>query len=31
LHVSARLGLLFAAMKGTIEQERRRALAERLG
>jgi putative polyhydroxyalkanoate system protein len=31
LHVSARLGLLFAAMKGTIEQEMRRALAERLG
>jgi putative polyhydroxyalkanoate system protein len=31
LHVNARLGLLFAAMKGTIEQEMRRALAERLG
>ena len=31
LHVTARLGLLFAAMKGTIEQEMRRALAERLG
>ena len=31
LQVRARLGLLFAAMKGTIEQEMRRALAERLG
>jgi putative polyhydroxyalkanoate system protein len=31
LQVRAKLGLLFAAMKGTIEQEMRRALAERLG
>ena len=31
LHVSAKLGLLFAAMKGSIEQEMRRVLAERLG
>jgi putative polyhydroxyalkanoate system protein len=31
LQVRARLGLLFAAMTGTIEQEMRRALAERLG
>ena len=31
LRVQAKLGLLFAAMKGTIEQEMRRAMAERLG
>jgi putative polyhydroxyalkanoate system protein len=31
LHVAARLGLLFAAMKGPIEHEMRRVLAERLG
>lgn len=31
LFVSAKLGLLFSAMKGTIEQEMRRVLAERLG
>jgi len=29
LHVSAKLGLLFAAMKGPIEKEMRRALDER--
>lgn len=31
LHVNAKLGLLFAAMKGSIESEMRRVLAERLG
>jgi putative polyhydroxyalkanoate system protein len=31
LLVTAKLGLLFSAMKGTIEQEMRRTLAERLG
>jgi len=31
LLVNAKLGLLFSAMKGTIEQEMRRVLAERLG
>ncbi len=31
LQVNARLGLLFAAMKGSIEQEMRRVLRERLG
>jgi putative polyhydroxyalkanoate system protein len=31
LLVDARLGMLFAAMKGPIEQEMRRVLAERLG
>ena len=31
LLVSAKLGMLFSAMKGTIEQEMRRVLAERLG
>lgn len=31
LLVTAKLGLLFAAMKGPIEQEMRRVLAERLG
>ncbi|HEX2596678.1 MAG TPA: polyhydroxyalkanoic acid system family protein [Luteimonas sp.] len=31
LHVKAKLGLLFAAMKGSIESEMRRVLAERLG
>ncbi|MFL6593458.1 MAG: polyhydroxyalkanoic acid system family protein [Luteimonas sp.] len=31
LQVDARLGLLFAAMKGPIEQEMRRVLRERLG
>jgi putative polyhydroxyalkanoate system protein len=31
LLVTARLGLLFTAMKGSIEQEMRRVLAERLG
>lgn len=29
LHVSAKLGLLFAAMKGPIEKEMRRVLDER--
>lgn len=29
LHVSAKLGLLFTAMKGSIEKEMRRALDER--
>jgi putative polyhydroxyalkanoate system protein len=31
LHVSARLGLLFSAMKGSIEAEIRRYLDERFG
>ena len=31
LHVRARLGFLLAAMKGPIEQEIRRVLAERFG
>ncbi|WP_159015834.1 polyhydroxyalkanoic acid system family protein [Cognatiluteimonas profundi] len=31
LLVTAKLGLLFTAMKGPIEQEMRRVLAERLG
>ena len=31
LLIDAQLGLLFSAMKGTIEQEMRRVLAERLG
>lgn len=31
LHVSARLGMLFSAMKGPIEAEIRRYLDERLG
>ena len=31
LHVHARLGLLLAAMRGPIEQEIRRVLAERFG
>ncbi|MDB6162955.1 MAG: polyhydroxyalkanoic acid synthase [Xanthomonadaceae bacterium] len=31
LLVRAKLGLFFAAMKGSIEQEMRRVLAERLG
>ena len=31
LHVQARLGLLLAAMRGPIEQELRRLLAERFG
>ena len=31
LLVDARLGMLFAAMKGPIEQEMRRVLVERLG
>lgn len=31
LHVTARLGLLFSAMKGPIEHEVRRVLAERFG
>jgi putative polyhydroxyalkanoate system protein len=31
LEVKAKLGLLFAAMKGPIEQEMRRVLGERLG
>lgn len=31
LHVTARLGLLFSAMKGPIESEIRRVLAERFG
>lgn len=31
LHVQARLGLLLAAMRGPIEQEIRRVLAERFG
>lgn len=31
LHVHAKLGLLFTAMKGTIEQEMRRVLGERFG
>ncbi|MBW3551379.1 MAG: polyhydroxyalkanoic acid system family protein [Proteobacteria bacterium] len=31
LHVSAQLGFLFGAMKGTIESEIRRVLAERFG
>lgn len=29
--INAQLGMLFSAMKGTIEQEMRRVLAERLG
>ncbi|WP_330970720.1 polyhydroxyalkanoic acid system family protein, partial [Lysobacter sp. A3-1-A15] len=31
LHVSAQLGFLFGAMKGTIESEIRRVLDERFG
>lgn len=31
LHVTARLGFLFGAMKGTIEHEVRRVLEERFG
>jgi len=31
LHVSAQLGFLLSAMKGTIEQEIKRVLAERFG
>lgn len=31
LHVSAQLGFLLSAMKGTIEQEIRRVLGERFG
>jgi putative polyhydroxyalkanoate system protein len=31
LHVTAKLGFLLAAMKGQIEQEIRRVLAERFG
>lgn len=31
LHVNARLGLFFAAMKGSIEQEMQRVLNERFG
>jgi putative polyhydroxyalkanoate system protein len=31
LHVSAQLGFLLSAMKGTIEQEIKRVLGERFG